>query len=188
MAIGTDKVQVLKQESGSLGGNPADDVPFPSPIAPQEDVLESAGLYLQDATNRDETVFLERDNGAIRAQDANSGGAPSEIVTGYSHAGLRQLVHLADGAGGPWESWASGSFRETLPSGSPFPTTIIWWTDPSKTAKIVQKTITFNGIHLPTVVSWAVFASDGTTVISTVTDTITYTGVVFELSRTRTVT
>lgn len=109
-------------------------------------------------------------------------------ISATDHETLRQLVHLADGVGGPMDGWPSGSYRETLPLGSPFPTTIIWWTDNTTTKKIVQKTITFNLSHLPTVIAWTVFASDGTTAIATVTDTITYTSTVFEQSRTRTVT
>lgn len=103
------------------------------------------------------------------------------------HAALRQLIHLADGVGGPFEAWASGSFRETLPLGSVFPTTIIWWTDNTKTTKILQKTVTFNGIHLPTSIKWSMYDVTGSTVIAEATDALTYTGTVFEASRTRTI-
>lgn len=58
MAI--DRVQVLKQESAALGGDSADTAPWPAPIDPQEDAIESAGLYLQDASNRDTNVFITR--------------------------------------------------------------------------------------------------------------------------------
>jgi len=72
MTIGTDRVQVLKQESSALGGNPADDVEFPSPIEPQEDALECAGVYFQDASNRDQLVYIERDMGVLRFRDTDN--------------------------------------------------------------------------------------------------------------------
>jgi hypothetical protein len=102
------------------------------------------------------------------------------------HPVLRELIHLA-AAGGPMEGWASGAFRETLPLGDPFPTSIIWYEDATKTKKIVAKLLVLAPNKLPTSIIWSVYASDGTTVIATVTDAITYT-TVFEVSRTRTVT
>lgn len=70
MAVGPDRVQVLKQESAALGGDSADDVPWASdPIAPQEDAIESAGVYFQDALNRDEAVYIERDGTNMRFVD-----------------------------------------------------------------------------------------------------------------------
>lgn len=72
MAIGPDRVQVLKQESAALGGDGADDVPYPAPINSQQDAIETAGLYLQDATNRDENVYIERAGGDMQFRDANN--------------------------------------------------------------------------------------------------------------------
>lgn len=186
MAVGPDRVQVIKRESAALGGDGADDADYLQPLTPQEDALECAGVYLQDAVARDENVFLARDNGRIVAKDTVL-SVVSPLVTEDQHGKLRQLVHLADGVGGPMEGWASGSYRETLPSASPFPTSIIWWTDSGKTMKIVQKLITFDSQKRVTSVQWSAFASDGTTVIAQVTDAISYSSV-FETSRTRTVT
>jgi hypothetical protein len=107
-------------------------------------------------------------------------------ISETDHAALRQLIHLADGVGGPMEGYTSGAYRETLPTASIFPTTIIWWTDSSKTTKVVQKTITYTGI-LPTMIRWSMYDLPGTTVIHEVTDNISYSGI-FETSRTRTVT
>jgi hypothetical protein len=98
----------------------------------------------------------------------------------------RKLLYLADGVGGPMEGFASGHVRETLPTGSPFPTVIIWWTNAAKLFKLVQKDITFTSIFLPTQVKWTLFQADGVTVLRTVTDVITYSGI-FETDRTRTV-
>lgn len=104
-----------------------------------------------------------------------------------NHTTLRQLIHLADGVGGPWEDWTSGSFRETLPSGDPFPTSVTWWTDSSKTMKIVEKVITRDANQMPTTISWSVFDVDGSTVLASVSDAITYVNGIFEDSRVRTV-
>lgn len=109
----------------------------------------------------------------------------SVTVTVDSHKTLRQLIHLAD-EGGPFEGFSSGAYQETLPSSSPFPTSIIWWTSAAKVAKIVEETITYNGNQTVNTDQWKVYAVDGTTVLATVTDTIAYSGV-FELSRTRTI-
>lgn len=102
------------------------------------------------------------------------------------HASLRELIHLADGAGGPFEDFLSGAFREILPTGDPFPTSVVWYEASDKIKKIVQKTIARNSKKIPTSVSWTVFDTDGSTIITTITDTISYSGVI-ETSRVRTI-
>jgi hypothetical protein len=184
MTAPTDRIQLLKQESTALGGQDAEARDYPVPITPQDDAPEVAGVFFQDATNRDEQVYLVRASGRLAARD--EAFAESAVVTELAHAVLRQLAHLADGVGGPFEGWTSGAFRETLPSG-PFPTSVIWWTSAAKTHKIVQKLIAYNANKTPTATQWSAYASDGTTVIAQVTDTMTYSSV-FETSRTRTVT
>ena len=63
MAIGIHRVQVTKKESTALGGSDADAGVYGNddPINAQQDAMESAGVYLQDASNRDELVFICRD-------------------------------------------------------------------------------------------------------------------------------
>jgi hypothetical protein len=100
-----------------------------------------------------------------------------------SHKLLRQLIHLADGVGGPMDGWPTNAFREILPAADPFPTSVTWWNSPAKTAKIVEKLITYTGVF-PTIIQWKAYASNGVTVLATVTDTIVYSGP-FEVSRTR---
>ena len=120
---------------------------------------------------------------------SGSGGGGGGGITPTQHELLRQLIHLADGVGGPMDGWPSGSFRELLPANSPFPTSVIWYTDATKAFKIVEKLIAFDSQFRVTSVLWAVYAADGTTALSTVTDTITYSGAApFEINRTRTVT
>ena len=99
------------------------------------------------------------------------------------HAALRQLIHLAD-EGGPFELFAAGSFLETLPAGNPFPTSAIWYTDATKSAKIVEKLITRNPNQTPSTIVRRVYDTDGSTVLVTATDTISYSGII-EISRTR---
>lgn len=68
---GTDRVQVVKRESSALGGSAADDLPFYAPIAPQQDAIECAGVYLQDAGNRDQNVYADRSGADLRLRDQN---------------------------------------------------------------------------------------------------------------------
>jgi hypothetical protein len=109
---------------------------------------------------------------------------PTGGLTAQTHAMLRQLIHLADGVGGPMEGFASNAYREILPVGA-FPTTIIWYVDSSKTQKIVEKDIVYTGA-IPHSLTYKVYDTNGTTILATVTDTINYSGV-FETSRTRTI-
>lgn len=192
-----DRVQVLKQESTALGGDGADDVPWPAPIEPQEDALESAGLYIQDASNRDENVLIARSGDDMTFKDVSNPTAKTltELLSGSGgltesgHRTLRQLIHFIDN--GPAEGFASGAYREILPAADPFPTTITWWESSSKLKRIVEKTITRSGGGAtnvtPTPIVWDMYDTDGTTKLATVSDAITYSGV-FETSRTRTIT
>ncbi|PNX51465.1 MAG: hypothetical protein BV456_03115 [Thermoplasmata archaeon M8B2D] len=88
MAIGEDRVQLTKVESTALGGNDSDIDPFgaPSPIEPQEDAIESCGLYIQDNSNRDENVGIYRDGNNLCLFDNN--GASNQYP-GYT---LTQLI------------------------------------------------------------------------------------------------
>jgi hypothetical protein len=72
-----DRVQVLKRESGDLGGNPFDEQPWPEPIEPQEDAVEVAGVYFQDVSNRDETTLIDRNGDDMRFKDGNN---PSPVT------------------------------------------------------------------------------------------------------------
>jgi hypothetical protein len=124
--------------------------------------------------------FRFYEEGLERGLDLTSGG-----ITEAEHRTIRQLIHFIDE--GPAEGFATGAYRETLPSADPLPTSIIWWTSSAKTAKIVEETITYTGSYLVDTDSWKMYALDGTTVIATVDDTVSYSGV-FETSRTRAIT
>lgn len=100
------------------------------------------------------------------------------------HDSVRALIHFIDG--GPAEGFATGAFHETLPSGSPFPDSYIWWESASKIDKIVELTVTRGAGQKPTTETWKVFDTDGSTVLAIVSDSISYSGP-FETSRTRTI-
>lgn len=110
-----------------------------------------------------------------------------ETGTGLSaeqHRVLRQLIHFIEE--GPAGGFTSGAYKETLPSGDPFPTSVIWWESSSKLKKIVERTITWTGVT-PTTDEWKIYDTDGSTLLATVSDAISYSGV-FETTRTRTIT
>lgn len=186
---GTDRVQPVKWESTGEGGS--SDEPFPAGVDPQEDALEIRGLFLApDApAERDENVYVLRDGDDMVFRDVTVGAEKTltELVAGSGgltengHKVLRQLIHFIEG--GPAEGFASGAYREV--TGTVFPTSIVWWEDSGKTKKIVERLITWTGVN-PTTDQWKVYDTDGSTVLATVTDTISYSGL-FETSRTRTV-
>ena len=108
----------------------------------------------------------------------------NNALTANSHKSLRQLIHFIDD--GPAEGFATGAYRETLPSNNPFPTSFIWWESAAKIKKILEKTYTYNANKTVNQIDWKMYDTDGTTVLVTVTDTITYLGI-FEVSRTRSI-
>jgi hypothetical protein len=123
-------------------------------------------------------TIVTQSNGAVKIG--------TSAVNSSQHAALRQLIHLAE-EGGPFEEFTLGSYREVLPTGDPFPTSVIWWETSAKLKKIVEETVTYNSQKLITSDVWKVYNTDGVTVLKTATDTITYSGV-FETNRTRTIT
>ena len=187
---GPDRVQVLKYEEASKGGDASDDsFGIPTEIEPQEDVLESAGHYFQDGSNRDESVYIDRSGNDLRFRDVNN-TTPltlTELLSGAggltesSHNALRQLIHFIDD--GPTDGFASGSFKESLYSGAQL-TSSIWYVDNTKVDKILELTVTYSGAF-PVTEVWELYDADGSTVLITLTDTITYSGA-FEQTRTRT--
>ena len=190
MAIGPDRVQVVKQESNALGGDDNDSVAGEDPIEPQEDAIESAGLYLQDASNRDENIYIARDGDNLIFRDSNN-TTPltlSELLSGAgglteeAHRTLRQLIHFIED--GPAEGFATGAYKET--TGTVFPTSVIWYESNSKVKKIIERIITWTGVKVTTDL-WKVYNTDGSTVLASVSDAISYSGI-FEISRTRTIT
>jgi len=60
-------------------------------------------------------------------------------LTADQHKTLRHIIHFIDE--GPGDGFTSGAYKEILPAGNPFPTSVIWYTSATKTDKIVEKTI-----------------------------------------------
>jgi hypothetical protein len=120
-------------------------------------------------------------NGDFRMRD-QLGVFNPRTASNAAHRELRHLIHFIDD--GPALGFASGAFKETLPSADPFPTSEIWWESAAKTEKIVELAITRDAQKKPTTEVWQMYDTDGVTVLETVTDTIAYTGP-FETTRTR---
>lgn len=141
-------------------------------------------LQLEDVTADPSVVGgITQNAGALKGRDSvgvfdlRSGTGISEAA----HKALRQLIHFIND--GPADGFATGAYKETLPVANPFPTSLIWWESSSKLQKIVEKTLTYTGAF-PTTIEWKMYDTDGTTLLATVTDTISYSGP-FEIDRTR---
>ena len=185
-----DRVYPLKLESPGYG---TEFDATPTELDPSEDHLDVRGVFLQNDTSDDETVLWTRDSSSrmtfidsenttpLTLTDLGTGGTGISETT---HRTIRQLIHFIDE--GPAGGFASGAYREQLPSGSIFPTSVIWWESSSKLKKIVERTLTWTGVNVTTSV-WEIYDTDGSSVLATVSDSISYTGVV-ETNRTRTIT
>lgn len=171
MAIGPDRVQVLKYEESSKGGDAADNsLGIPAEIEPQEDVIETAGLYVQDATNRDEEVFIDRDGDDLRFRDKNN-LTPVKLQditasTPATHRALDQLVHLI----------SEDSFEEITYGTANRVDNITVWTDVGKTVKIREEQYTYTGNNVTTIVTIQYNAAGAVIVGETMTETLTYSG------------
>lgn len=152
----------------------------PGPSYEEKLILQNEGLTAdaQGEMVYNGTSFSFRDS--VGAFDPRSGGGG---ITEGQHKALRDLIHFLDD--GPGDGFASGAYKETLPSADPFPTSEIWWTSAAKTHKILELTITRNANKTPATEVWRMYDSDGSTVLITLTDTIVYSGI-FETTRTRT--
>ena len=142
-------------------------------------------LQLQDE-GQDPTVIggLTLNGGVIKARDS-VGIFDIRSGTGLSaaaHKALRDLIHFIDG--GPADGFASGMF--SVVAGTVFPTSEIWYvfgaTPPA--GKIVELAVTWTGA-VPTTKIWKMYDTDGSTVLVTLTEVISYTGI-FETGRVRT--
>ena len=97
----------------------------------------------------------------------------------------RELILLMD-CGGPFEGYAS-SFNEKTYHATVFPSASVWYTDSSKSARIVEKQAVYTGSSkIPDKNIYRVYETDGTTIKTTVVDNIFYNGI-FEVSRSRTI-
>jgi hypothetical protein len=186
MPAPTDLVRILKNESSSDGGT-EDDQGFPVTLSPNEDAPSVRGIFFQGDTGEDELVYVTRDgSGNLILKDAVTGAEVllSSIVTDARHKTLLQLIHFIDE--GPAEGFASGATKEI--DGGMFPTEVRW--KRADSTLLVKKTITRSGggaTNLtPTPIVWRMYGLDGSTVLATVSDAISYSGVM-ETGRIRTI-
>lgn len=172
MAVGPDRIQVIKRESAALGGDSADDVDYFDTISAQEDAIECAGIYLQDASNRDETVWIERNGTNLRFFDgANPGGySLTALATGGS--GLTYNEFLLDNE--PTAETGATDCTYT-PTYSGINVTKEEWKR-NDTTLVKSIDYTYSGINVTTEVR-KVFATDGTTIVAQVTWTYSYSGI-----------
>ncbi len=107
-----------------------------------------------------------------------------QSIVGLNMSAREMYRHLlgATSGSGPQE----GSYREII--GQPFPTSVTWYTNSDRTAKVVSCEITRNQRKFPTQIVVQVYEPNGTTVAKKITDAISYdTTGVFESTRTRTI-
>jgi hypothetical protein len=90
---------------------------------------------------------------------------------------VRKLSHLDRGP------WAISSYKEIV--GGIFPESVIWYTDSSKSFKIVEKEYSYNSNKSVSSIVWKVYNYNNV-VIRTMTEAMTYSGI-FETSRVRTI-
>jgi hypothetical protein len=90
--VAIDRVQPLKLEDPSTGGDQTDQ--FPTELDPSEDYVECAGLVIDDATHRDESTTIYRDGNDMRFTDTNNPDGPTltELRAGGSGSNSYSLV------------------------------------------------------------------------------------------------
>lgn len=99
MPAPTDRVQPLKQETTALGGQDADARDYPVPINPQQDAIEVMGVFLQDAANRDEAVYVTRVGNDVVLRDLNNTTelTLTQLRTGSASTQFRRMFLLMGG-------------------------------------------------------------------------------------------
>lgn len=147
-------------------------VELPNPV-----VEARAALVLQQSADGRREAELDILVAAI-AEVAQAGGG----ITPAQHKALRDLIHFIDD--GPADGFASGAFKEQLPIGNPFPLEATWYTDNTKTSRIVHFECVRDAQQKPVTEIWQMFDAGGSLLV-TLSDAIVYSGIV-EHTRTRT--
>ncbi len=130
------------------------------------------GQLAPEAATDGQVLAFNAANNQYEPQTGAGGG-----ITEPDHRTLRALIHFIDE--GPTLGFVTGATR--VVTGTVFPTEVMWRTVGGNA--IVRKQITYTGAF-PTTITWTMYAINGTTVLETVTDTISYSGP-FETSRVR---
>jgi hypothetical protein len=148
----------------------------PGPIDEDESLLlEDGGVdpTIVGQILRNGTDLKAKDGIGVFNLRSGSGLTPS------AHEVLLQLIHFIDE--GPAEGFTTGATKLVI--GGIFPSSILW--KRADATKLVEQNITWTQAK-PATIQWKMYDVDGTTVLATVTDTITYSGA-FETGRTRTI-
>jgi hypothetical protein len=167
--------QAIKRVGGTLVGFPAVGTDEKVGITSADTVPDFLNNKLQAGAGIGLTV-ISVGGGVEKLQVA----VTSPGITAASHQALRQLIHFIDD--GPANGFLSGAFREIV--GAPFPSSVIWYEDVTKAKKIVSVNYTRNATNQATTIVWRIYDTDGSTVLGTATDTVSYTGP-WESNRTR---
>lgn len=148
-------------------------------------VADEEGIILSD-----EGVFatvqgeIRYHNGRFSMFDSGVGEYDPASGSGLSasqHKALKDLIHFIKC--GPADGWTSGAVE--VRNGTPWLEDVTWYTDATKTNKIVDFTITRNTNKTVATKVWRLYDTDGSTVLVTLTDTFSHSGV-FTTGRTRT--
>jgi hypothetical protein len=132
-----DRVRLLKRESSADGGDPADESPWPEPINSQEDAIETAGMYVQDASNRDENILIWRDGNNLKFKDVNypSGRTLSQLAGNGGSGGNDIHISIVRDEQKPFvelkiETYTTQAyfiFRGTSAFGAPIAIKVVAW-------------------------------------------------------------
>jgi hypothetical protein len=159
-----------------MAGVTPDDTPGPS--------IEEE-LQLTDEGQDPSTVGAIVNNGGVLKGRDSVGIFDLRSGAGLSaaaHKALRDLIHFIDG--GPADGFTSGMF--SVVTGTVFPASETWYVAGAAppAGKIVELTVTWTGV-VPTTKVWTMYDTDGSTVLVTLTEGISYSGI-FETGRART--
>ena len=164
-----DRVQPLVWESTTKGGS--SDEPFHKEIDPNEDAIETRGVYIQNDSSTDETVEVSRDasnnlifkDGVVVGTKTLTDLLSASGITESEHEDLDTLTHML----------AEDCYTEYTYSGSKV-TNIDVWDSVSKTTKIRDEAYTYTGNKVNTLTSKQY---DGTgSLLKTLTYTYSYSG------------
>jgi len=152
---------------------------------PNADAANVRGIVVQSDSSSDTAVQVTRDasNNLVLIDPIAGPHTLSSLLTGGSgitaaqHKTLLQLIHFIDE--GPAEGFATGATKTI--TGTVFPSSILW--KRADATKLVEQNISWAAAK-PVIIQWKMYDVDGTTVLATVTDTISYSGA-FETGRTR---
>lgn len=128
-------------------------------------IIQNSNVTVDDSGNISTPGLV--DGRDVSADGTKLDSISSNAINGTQHRSLAQLIHYVDN--GP----DTGAYREALPVGAVFPTSIIWWETPAKLQKLVEKLITWSGAF-PSQVVWKVYASG--VLQETLTDTYDHSG------------